>query len=141
MSASVDVLMQRVTITEAGCWEWKLSRSGRPGRRYGRWRVDGREQRAHRVAYELLVGPIPDGHELHHSCHNPPCCNPAHLELLTLGEHHRLHPNQNSAKTHCIRGHELNGDNLRLRLRDGRVVRGCRACQAEHARGWKEAHC
>jgi hypothetical protein len=37
---------------------------------------------AHRVAYELRFGPIPDGLDLDHLCRRPACCNPAHLEAV-----------------------------------------------------------
>jgi hypothetical protein len=66
----------------SGCWEWVGARfdSG-----YGAFkrRVDGewKQQRAHRVAYELAVRPIPNGMLVCHRCDNPPCCNPLHLFL------------------------------------------------------------
>jgi hypothetical protein len=46
---------------------------------------------AHRFAYETLVGPIHDGHVLHHTCERPGCVNPAHLMPLTPGEHAQEH--------------------------------------------------
>jgi len=60
------------------CWEWQAAT------RYGYGMVQNVKERgksvmAHRFAYELLVGPIPDGLHLMHKCDNPPCCNPAHL--------------------------------------------------------------
>lgn len=62
------------------CWEW-------PGARhpfgYGVVRVGGRCRRVHRVVYEIAVGPIPTDLVVRHKCDNPPCFNPAHLELGT----------------------------------------------------------
>ena len=65
------------------CWLWKGARTEKG---YGQTRFEGRETSAHRVAYRLLVGPIPDGMFVCHRCDNPPCCNPAHLFLGTPGE-------------------------------------------------------
>lgn len=62
------------------CWEWQGFRD-KDG--YGNAHSNGRPWGAHRVAYELLVGPIPDGLWVLHSCDNPPCCNIAHLFLGT----------------------------------------------------------
>jgi len=66
-----------------GCWFWKLScrsyRNGLP--RYGQVRVAGRNRSAHRVAWELAFGPIPDGFDVLHKCDNPACCRPDHLYL------------------------------------------------------------
>ena len=46
---------------------------------YGMWKGVG----AHRVMYAMKNGPIPDGAVVRHKCDNPPCCNPAHLEIGT----------------------------------------------------------
>lgn len=61
------------------CWEWHAHRN-QAG--YGRFTPTGRNQQpAHRIAWVLTHGPIPDGMFVCHHCDNPPCCNPAHLFL------------------------------------------------------------
>lgn len=66
------------------CWEWKRSRLPRG---YGRFRQPTGHEYAHRVAWRLTNGPIPDGMVVrHYVCDNPPCCNPAHLRLGTQGD-------------------------------------------------------
>ncbi len=65
------------------CWIWTASRSKKG---YGRIGLGSRKEGvalAHRVAYELSIGPIPEGLDVLHSCDNPPCCNPGHLFLGT----------------------------------------------------------
>lgn len=63
-----------------GCHEWTR---GKTGAGYGLIYVDGRNQLAHRWAYEHFHGPIPEGLYVDHECGNPACVNPGHLRLAT----------------------------------------------------------
>jgi hypothetical protein len=70
-----------------GCWPFKGS-TGRNG--VGQINKNGRPVGAHRVAYELTYGPIPDGLIVRHLvCDNSICCNPAHLALGTKADNSR----------------------------------------------------
>lgn len=70
-----------------GCREW-VERRDEDG--YGRLRWNGRaEEGAHRVAWMLTRGPIPDGLQVCHHCDNEPCCEPTHLFLGTHQDNHR----------------------------------------------------
>lgn len=74
---------------------------------------------AHRVYYELVRGPIPDGLTIDHLCRNKACCNPDHLEPVTSLENVRR-----ARKSHCTHGHPLSGDNIIERY----GYRECLAC-------------
>lgn len=58
------------------CMEWPC---GKLSFGYGGIAIDGRTRAVHRIAYELAVGPIPDGLDICHHCDNPPCFRPSHL--------------------------------------------------------------
>ncbi len=61
-----------------GCWPW-LGCRNEDG--YGEVRYQGEMDKAHRIAWILTYGPIPDGQQVLHSCDNPPCCKPTDLFL------------------------------------------------------------
>lgn len=69
--------LQYVEVVEGnGCWPWTGATDDGG---YGVFMVEGRACGAHRVSFELFVGPIPTGKLILHSCDNPPCVRPDHL--------------------------------------------------------------
>lgn len=116
------------------CWLWTAStiKSG-----YGVVRADGRSRRAHVVAYELLVGPVPAGMELDHLCGVKPCVRPSHLEPVTHGENVRrgLSGSNMAAKTHCPKDHPYDEANT-YRYKGRRYCRRCLADKKNRAR-WR----
>lgn len=127
------------------CWTWTAAKARG---NYGSFNAAGRTYRAHRFAYELHFGPIPDGLQIDHLCHNEDttcpggeaclhrrCVNPAHLEAVT-GRENTFRAvtiaTLNAAKTHCANGHEFTPENTilvkpsRTRRNSGRACRICR---------------
>lgn len=118
---------------DTGCWEWTGELHYSNGLGYGDLKVNKRMVKAHRFAWELLVGPIPDGLTIDHLCRNTSCVNPGHLEPVTLrvnvlrGEGPMA---INARKTHCPQGHEYTPENTAVY----RHSRSCRACHRARSR-------
>jgi hypothetical protein len=98
---------------------------------------------AHRFAYSVLVGPIPDGLQIDHLCRNEMCVNPEHLEPVTqrINMLRGTGPQAvNAQKTHCPKGHPLSGNNVYAHTvrATGTPGRRCRTCNTEAAREYRK---
>jgi hypothetical protein len=124
---------QKIRFTDT-CWIW----TGSHGQRYGQIRIDGRHFQSHRFAYELLVGPIPKGKELHHKCEVKHCVNPAHLQPVTRIEHMKITDIDGGAyhrtKMHCPKGHPYDEENTYYEKKG----RSCRECHRQATREWRK---
>ena len=103
----------KIKILPNSCWEWQAKIHNPTG--YGHFCINRKTFLAHRISYILHKGAIPHGLVINHICRNRKCVNPNHLEVVTLKENILKGfsiPAINSKKTHCIRGHPFNGDNL-----------------------------
>lgn len=114
-------ISKRVLVDEHGCWLWQgpIHHNG-----YARSYYVGMSRYAHRITYQLLVGPVPDGLQLDHLCRVRHCINPAHLEAVTRSEN-------------VARG--IHGGALTGRCRSGlhpAAPRGsqCKECRTEYFR-------
>lgn len=114
-----------------GCWLWTATQDSHG---YGSFSFSAftTTTRAHRIAYMLAVGPIPDGLVLDHLCCNKLCVNPQHLEPVT----DRVNilrgtgvTAQNAQKTHCPQGHPYTDENVYSPPGNG--YRHCRTCMSE----------
>lgn len=126
-------ITSRMDVDPNGCWLWTgcLSRASYP-RLGGKW--------AHRVAYELFVGPIPSGLHLDHLCRVPRCVNPKHLEPVTPRENvlRSDAPNARAIRLkRCKYGHEMTPENTYVRP-DG-MGNQCRQCSKDRLRRYGAA--
>ena len=124
-----------------GCWLWagEVQPEG-----YGRFTMRHGHVSAHRFAWELFHGPIPEGFHIDHLCRVPSCVNPDHLGPVTCKTNLRRgigFAAINGDKTHCIRGHEFTEENTYL----WRGHRHCKQCRqinrpADHKEYMKRYH-
>ncbi len=96
------------------CWLWLGATDGR----YGQIWVNGRNERAHRISWEMLNGVIPEGLDACHTCDNPRCVNPSHIFLGTAHDNAvdaeskgRLNHKGYALRTHCKHGHAYTKEN------------------------------
>ena len=126
---SIDHFWSRVDKSAGAedCWLWTGAK-GRAG--YPRWKSPywPGDVYAHRIAYRMVVGPIPRGFEVDHLCFVPSCVNPAHLEAVTLQENRRRR-RPVPLTTECAKGHAMDEANTYVNPKNGR--RHCRTCVRE----------
>ena len=120
----------------SGCWLW-IGYVGTNG--YGVICRTSGPQYVHRIVYELLFGPLPEGLHLHHTCETRSCCNPRHLEIVTRSQHVARTPTHRSqtmkVRTHCSNGHPRTPENVYYH--SSAQSYECRICNRERIRKWK----
>ena len=109
-----EALLRKIRKTR-GCWHWEGYAITDPKRPtiapYGRLkRPESSSNLAHRIAYEVWVGEIPEGMEIHHKCANSLCVKPDHLQLATKAE--------NSLEMMARRSYERHIKALQKRIHD-----------------------
>lgn len=129
-------ILGKTRLLDNGCIEWTGARlkSG-----YGQYRTADGNLLAHRLVYELMVGPIPVDRECHHSCDNPACVNPLHIKLMTRSDHWRQgnSPSARRARqTHCQHGHAFDAANTYVTRSGHRRCRTCHRDAERAARRW-----
>lgn len=117
---------------ETDCWEWRgsVARNG-----YGRAWFSGTNTMAHRLSYEIHVGPIPADMTIDHLCFNTLCVNPAHLSVKSRVENAKRQ--RSAMRTHCKNGHEFSTENTYPRGDRGEGQRDCRVCIRTRSREYQ----
>jgi len=133
-SKYIGRFLKKIKVLDNGCWQWI---GGTNDRGYGRFTYKGKLQPPHRFIYEYYYGSICPDLTIDHLCRNRACCNPIHLEQVTLKENILRGTSFsaiNARKTHCPQGHELTGDNLYVWRDERRCVECSRIRCKEYQR-------
>jgi len=121
----IERALARLTVAASGCWEYPtLNESGYGV--IGAGPRGGKTIRVHRLVFEYVNGPIPDGLHLDHLCRNRACANPDHLEPVTAGENVRRGERKGN-QAQCAQGHKFTPENTRTTPRQ----RVCRECEKQ----------
>jgi hypothetical protein len=138
---AVERILRRIQLVDTGhstpCWISDRAANAK-GYTKSRYPHDRASWYTHRLAYVLLVGPIPKGLQLDHLCRQPACCNPDHLEPVTARENlvrGETVTAREVATTHCPRGHEYTNENT-YRRPDNPNKRDCKECRRQRNREW-----
>jgi hypothetical protein len=138
ITCTFDEYFWSKVIKTDGCWIWSgpISVSKTRGRMHGNVEFKGKTQTAHKAAYELVIGPVPYGKELHHVCKNKTCVrlNENHVIAITRLEHARLEPGGRKPQQFCQRGHEFTVENTYIATRKGKPYKSCRKCKRQWQR-------
>jgi len=121
------------------CWIWtgNVRADG-----YGQTHYKGKVSKPHRVFYQELVGPIPEGLTIDHLCRVKLCVNPDHLEPVSAAENlHRQFlagvglPAYLAQRSACKHGHTFTPENTRIRTGGSRICKTCHRLNARRLRG------
>lgn len=124
--------------TQSSCWIWTAS-TDEFG--YGMFSLDGKNVKAHRAHWMLVIGEIPPGRCILHNCptgDNPSCVNLFHLRIGTQEENiedrDKKGRHGNWKLTHCPQGHPYDEANTRREDKGYQGHRYCRTCERDKAR-------
>jgi Pyruvate/2-oxoacid:ferredoxin oxidoreductase delta subunit len=137
-----DRFWAKVIHGPGGCWLWtgSIVKEGY-GQFFLYWDEEHRRSqpiRAHRWAYQYLIGPIPEGLTIDHvqarGCTSRACVNPLHMEPVSTAVNSMRGNSpiaQHARQTHCKNGHEFTPENTFHPKPDGthRTHRKCRICR------------